>query len=264
MGVAIDTVAAFVTNSTPLINATVSPGDSFTVRSFQSPAWARLEAIILKGGQVSFVRVVSPLLHDVSRGITFISAQAPTQVNLPQDVGQPLFSGDTLTPQLNSGGANSTVMAIQNYYSDVGGAAARLHSWGDISGLIKNIKPLEVDCVASATIGTWADTPITTTENLLHANTDYAVLGYNVDAAVAVVAIRGQDTGNLRIGGPGTPLQDTSVDYFIDADARHSGPHIPVINAANAPSTAVSILDNVVSTATKVQLILAELSSPVS
>lgn len=261
MGVAIDTVGGFITNTVALANATVSPGDSFTTRAFQDPAWARLEAVIFKGGQSVTARVLSPVFHDAVRGLTFISAQAPTQITMPQDVGQPIRPNDALTFQLLSGAANSSVGALQFYYQNLGGVSARLFSWGDLSGLIKNIKPLEVDCVASATIGTWADTAITATENLLHANTDYAVLGYTVDVACAVVAVRGGDTGNLRIGGPGSILQDTTTDYFIDADSRHSGPHIPVINAANAGNTVVSVLDNAAATAVKVQLLLAELSS---
>jgi hypothetical protein len=264
MGVAMDMAAGFVTNQVALTGVTVSPGDSLTVRNFDPPAFARLEAVIMKGGQSVTVRITSPMFHDVSRGLTFISAQAPTQVQLPQDIGQPLRAQDTLIMQLLSGAANSTMAVLQNYYSDLGGASARLHSWGDISGLIKSIKPIEVDCVSSATIGTWVDTGITATESLLHATTDYAILGYQVDVAVAAVAVRGQDTSNLRVGGPGSTLQDTTVDYFIDADSRHSGPHIPVFNSANAGSTVVSVIDNAASTAVKVQLICAELTQSVN
>lgn len=261
---AIDTVGAFITNTAALGNATPSPGDSFNTRAFQDPNTAKLEQIILKGTGARTVRVTSPVFHDAVRGITFISAQAPTQMNMPQDVGQSIRPNDALTVQLNSGAADSTVAALGFYYSQLPGVNARLYNYGDIAGLIKNIKPVEVDCVASANIGTWVDTSITATENLLHANTDYAVLGYNVDVAVAVVAIRGGDTGNLRIGGPGSVLQDTTVDFFIDMADRHSVPHIPVINAANAGNTVVSVLDNAAGTAVKVQLILAELAQNLS
>ena len=261
MGAAIDTVAGFVTNAAALTNATVAPGDTFTVRNFMSPATARLEAVILKGTVASTVRILSPLFHDPVRGLTFISAQAPTQITMPQDVGQPLQPNDALTMQLAGSGAASTVGVFQHYYTDLPGVSARLHAWGDIVGLVKNIKPLEVDCVSSATIGTWSDTLITATETLLHANTDYAVLGFNLDVACAAIALKGTETGNLRIGAPGTVLQDTSVDYFIGIDGERPGPHVPVINAANAGSTFVSVIDNAASTAVKVQLILAELTS---
>lgn len=264
MGRAIDTVLAQVTNSTPIIAATVATGDTLTVRSFNPPGQAFLEQIVSKGGQSVTTRVISPLMHDNVRGITATSAQAPMQFALPQEAGQALNSQDTLSLLGNSGGANSSVFALINYYTDLGGASARLYSWGDISGLINYIKPVSIACTASATIGQWSDTLITATENLLKANTDYAILGYQVDVACAVVAVKGPDTSNLRVGAPGTVLQDTTTDYWLEESARTGRPHIPVINAANSNATFASVADNAASTAVNVQLILAELSQNIS
>ena len=258
---AIDTVLGQVTNQVALTPITVAPGNTLTVRSFQSPAQAYLEDVIIKGGQSVTARVVSPFFHDTTRGITVISAQAPTMRTLPRQAAQLLTSQDTLTVSLLSGAANSSVVALRNYYTDLGAPGARLHSWGDVSGLIGDIKPVEIDVTASATIGFWNDTAITTTENLLRANTDYAILGYTVDVACAVVALSGQDTGNLRISGPGSVLQDVTVEYFVQLSNETGRPHIPVINAANVNNTVVSVADNAASTAVKVQLIMAELSS---
>lgn len=260
MGLALDVNVGQVTNSVALVNVTPASGDTFTVRNFNNPASARLENIIIKGGQVTTGRVLSPMFHDNVRGITALSAQAPTQFTLPRESGQPLTAQDVLTVQANSGAANSSVIALQSYYSDLPGVSQRLHSWSDIAGLVRSIKPVEVDVVASATIGNWSDTVITATENLLHANTDYALLGYAVDTACAVVAIKGPDTSNLRCGGPGSVLQDTTANYFVELSDYHGAPHVPVFNSANAGSTFVSVVDNAAGTAVKVQLILAELS----
>ena len=256
----IDTVIGQVTNSVALTNVTVAPGDSLVVRSFSAPNKAFLDNITVKGGQSVTARLTSPYLHDTTRGITVISAQAPSLRTLPRQAAQLLSSQDAMVLQALSGGANSTLVALHTYYTDLGASDARLHSYGDIAGLIGPVKPVEVDVTASATIGQWNDTAITATENLLKANTDYAVLGYSVDVACAVVALKGQDTGNLRIGGPGTPLQDVSAEYFIQMDRETGRPYIPVINAANVNNTFVSVADNAASTAVKVQLILAELS----
>lgn len=259
MPLAIETVGAFITNTAALSPATTSPGDTTQVRNFGAAAQAFLEQIIIKGGQTTTAQVKSPLFHDNVNGIQVKTAQAPSQYTLSPYAAQPLKAQDNLAFQLNSGGANSSIMAIQNYYTDLPGATARLHSWGDISGLIQNILMLEVDCAASGTVGTWADTTFTSFENLLKANVDYAVLGYQVDVACAVVAIKGADTSNFRVGGPGTPLQDTSVNYFVRQSNDTGRPHIPVFNAANAPATFVSVLDNAANTAVKVQLVLAQL-----
>lgn len=262
MGKAIDTVLGQVTNQVALTALTLASGDSLTVRNFDPPANAYLEGVIFKGGQSVTTRVLSPLFHDVARGLTYISAQAPTQFTLPREAGQRLQPQDTLQVQSLSGGANSTVVALQNYYENLGGSGARLVSWEDLSGNIVNIKPLEIDVVASATIGQWNDMSITTTENLLKANTDYAVLGYEVDVACLCIAIRGGDTGNLRVGAPGSVLQDTTQDYFIEISQKTGRPHIPVISAANVNNTTVSVADNAASTAVKVQLILGQLGTP--
>ena len=260
MGLAIDTVVGHVVNAGATVTAvTVASGDSLTVRSFGPGAYARLERVIRAGASSGIVQVRSPMFHDNVRGIRFTSAEDPTVLLLPPEVGQPLTSQDTLIAEMTGGTAETDLAALVVYYSNVLGTSARLHSWGDISGNVKSIKPLEVDCTASATIGTWVDTVATETENLLHANTDYAVLGYVTDVNCAVVGIKGQETGNLRICGPGTTVTDDTSDYFVKWSNRENTPHIPVINAANIGSVYASVVDSNASTAVKVQLILAEL-----
>lgn len=261
MGLAIDTVLGQVTNSVALTGITVAPGDTLQVKQFSDQSKAVLENVIIKAGQAATARILSPVFHDPVRGITLISAQAPTTISLPREVGQSLTRGDVLIAQLTSGAANSSVLALQHYYEDMAGVDANLVHWSDISGYIDSIKPLEIDVAASATIGAWNDTALTTTENLLHANKYYAVLGYNVDVACAVVAFRGPDTGNLRVSGPGTTLQMVTADYFASESDRTSRPHIPVFQANNAGGTTVSVADNAAGTAVKVQLILAELDA---
>jgi hypothetical protein len=260
----LDTVLTQVTNQTALTNVTVAPGDSLTVRAFRSPQQAFLDDIVLKGGQSVTGRLTSPYLHDTTRGITVLTAQAPSVETINNYASQALSSQDPMVLQALSGAANSTIAALLTYYTDLGASDARLHLFGDIAGLINQIKPVEVDVTASATIGAWNDTLITTTENLLKANTDYAVLGYIVDVACAVVAIKGQDTGNLRCGGPGSVLSFVTNTYFVDKSNTLGRPYIPVINAANVNNTFVSVADNAASTAVKVQMQLAELAQTVT
>lgn len=260
----IDTVLAEVTNSAALTPVTVANGDSLTVRSFAPPAQAFLDDVVIKGGQATTARLLSPYLHDTTRGITFTTAQAPSTRLVPRYTSQPLASQDNMVLQGNSGAANSSLFALINYYTDLGASDARLYMPGDVTGLITEVKPVEVDCAASATIGQWTDTLITTTENLLKANTDYAVLGYVVDVACGVVGLKGQDTGSLRICGPGSVLTYDTAEYFLQKSLDTGRPYVPVINAANANNTSVSVADNAASTAVKVQLILGELSRNLS
>lgn len=260
MGRAIDTVLGQVTNQVALTAITVAPGDTLQVKQFNDGSKTKLENVIVKGTAARTARILSPLLHDPVRGLTFVTAQAPSVFSMPAPIGQPLTKGDLLTVQLTSGAADSSAVAIQNYYEDMQGADASLYSWEDIAAYIDNIKPLEVDVTASATIGQWNDLALTTTENLLHANEYYAVLGYAVDVACLCVAVRGPDTGNLRVGGPGSVLSFETSSYWVDLSTKTGRPHIPVFNSNNAGSMTVSVADNAASTAVKVQLILAELS----
>lgn len=261
MGLALDTVLAKVTNSTALTGATVAPGNSFTVRSFDKPATAKLETVLTKGAAAHAVRIASPLLYNDTEAIQFTTAQAPASFNFPPDVGQPLNSQDTLAVQAASGSADSTALAYSVYYSDVTGAQANLKQWGDISGVIESMHTVEVDVTASGTIGQWNDTVITTTQNDLKANRWHALLGYVVDVACLCVAFSGTDTSSMRVSGPGSVLTDDTSDWFIRQSTHHGTPHIPVFNAANKDTTFVSVADNAASTAVKVQLILALLSN---
>ncbi|HEX3513865.1 MAG TPA: hypothetical protein VHT26_07690 [Trebonia sp.] len=259
---AIDTIVGHAANpSTTYTTVTMNTGDSASVRSFPDTSMARLERITRGGATSGAARVFSPLMHDGIRGITFTSSQNPAVYAMPQYAPQRVYPQDSLTIQVTGGTAETDLAALTIYYDSLPGSDARLHNWGDIQSLIQYIKPVEVDVTNSATIGAWTDTVITTTENILKANRDYAVLGYITDVAQSVVGIKGSETGNLRICGPGTTLTEDTSNYFIDVSMREGTPHIPVINSANAPSIFVSTADVVASSTPKVQLILALLSS---
>jgi hypothetical protein len=259
---AIDTVVGAATNPGAAFTAvTFDSGDSGVVRNFAQTDSAYLERITRVGGTSGAARILSPLLHDNVRGITFTSAESPTHYLMPQQRGERLNPQDTLTVQVTGGAAETDVVALSIYYSNLPGATARLYNWSDIMPLIAHIKPMEVDCTNSATKGAWTDTVITTTENLLKANTDYAVLGYVTDISQAMVGLKGTETGNLRVCGPGATLTDTTTNFFVEWSQREGTPHIPVFNAANSGSTFVSTCDITASTTPKVQLILAQLSS---
>ncbi|MGH7239409.1 MAG: hypothetical protein ACREHG_04995 [Candidatus Saccharimonadales bacterium] len=262
MGLALDTVLASVTNQGATAGAvTFATGNSGTVRSFASPATAKLQNVFLKGAALSEVNISSPLIYNDVKAIDFKSSQGPASYTLPPDVGQMLQSQDTLSVKASSGTADSTAVAYQNYYTDLSGAAAKLYNWGDISGVIEHLHTVEIDVTASATIGAWNDTVITTTQDDLKANRWHAVLGFIVDVACLCVAFSGTDTSSLRVSGPGTIRTDDTSDWFIRQSAHHGTPQIPIFNSANKDTTYVSVADNAASTAVKVQLVTALLSS---
>ena len=259
---AIDTIAGKAVNPSSTFTAvTFASGDSGTVRNFAQTDTAFLERITRAGASSGAVRVISPLLHDNVRGITFNANDNPTAFTRPKGRGQVLRPQDTLAVSLTGGTAETDLALLSIYYTNLPGADARLKNWGDIQGLIKNVKPVEVDITNSATIGAWTDTLITTTENLLKANTDYAVLGYTTDTLQSMIGIKGIETGNLRVAGPGNLRTEDTSYYFVDWSNNEGTPHIPVINAANANGIFVSTIDTVTSSTAKISITLAEMSS---
>lgn len=264
MGIAIDTVAGSVANPGAAFTAVVAAGgDSFTVRAFQSPDYARLERIIRGGATSGGVRVRSPRLHDNVTGIKFVTSQTPSIMLLPRQFGQPLYPVDQLVVEVTGGAAETDAAALGIYYSNLGGVNARLHSWGDVAGNIAELKTITV-AVATGAVGTWVDTAINATEDLLKADNDYAVLGFTVDVATMCVGLKGIDTGNLRICAAGTTDTSDTAEQFIQQGEREGTPHIPVINSNNKANTFVSTFHNGATQNVNVELILARLNNRLS
>lgn len=258
MGLGIDTVLGKATNPGATATAlTMSSGDSLTVRNFDPPAAAYLEKVTRAGTSTSTIQIKSPTLHDNVEGIQYISPETPSQFFFPKGQAQVLRAQDNLTVTTTGGTNETDIVALSIYYTDLPGINARLRMPADVSPHIQQYKVLNVAVTTSATTGTWNDTVITTTEDLLIANRDYAVLGYLTDVAVGLVGVKGIDTGNLRVAGPGTASSRDTTNFFLEWSERENRPHIPIINSANKGSIFVSAADFAASTAVKVQLILA-------
>lgn len=262
MGLAIDTVGLTFTAAsaaTTTYQALVAAnGDSLTVRSFNPPATAMLEEILYDASTVNAIRVRSPMFHDDVQGVRFTPGVTPIRYQFASQAPQSLVSADTLIAEVNDQTASAVYVAgLRIYYSDLIGAAARLKNPGDVLGNVKSIKPVLVT-VTTPTAKVWTDTAITTTENLLHANTDYAVLGYLSDSATCLVGVKGQETSNLRVCGSGeTNLYDTS-DLFVQLSNHLGTPHIPVFNSQNASNYYVSVYPRA-NTTLNITLVLAEM-----
>jgi hypothetical protein len=264
---AIDTVGFFATAgaASPFpTTLAAAPGDSLSIRNFPAGQYAQIEALLYSAGGSQRVRVVSPNLHDNQTGITFEPLEVPAAFLLAAPFSINLQANDQLAVQGGIAAAGTISGALQIYYSSLPGISARLHSWGDISGNIRYIKSVEVDLSAIA-VGAWTDTLITTTENQLHANKDYAVLGYQCATALDVVGFKGSATGNLRVCGPGASTTLDISEYFVYMSEENNLPYIPVFNSDDRFAAYVSAFNHVAvgGAAAHVYLILAELINPV-
>lgn len=266
MGLAIDTVLFDVHNAATtaagLTTATPATGDTANVRSFDRPAYASVDALLMQGSGTRQARLISPRMHDNVTGFTFQSAESPAQFLFPPEFGQPLYSVDALTLSLDAAASSDTVAALVNYYSDLRGISADLRKWADIKPNIVNLKSMQVACVSAATIGQWTDTVITTTENQLKADYSYALLGFETNAALLCMGIKGPATGNLRVCAPGSTETLDITSYFIEMERRHGRPYIPVFKANDRGNTFISVAANTASVNANVYAILAQLALP--
>jgi hypothetical protein len=263
-GVAIDTVAFGALNpgAAPAVdNAVVAPGDSKTVRNFAVTSRARLDFVCRQGATAGFVGIKSPRFHDVSRGLQWILSETPSTRLMPPETGQPVYGADVMQLTVSGGGAEVDGGALGIYYQDLPGSAALLKNPGDILPNVVNIKPTEVDCAVSAVANAWVDTAVNVTENLLKANTWYAVLGYETDTACGAAGVKGPETGNLRVCGPGAISGTILGDYFVWMSERHQAPYIPVFNANNRGNFFACINTIAVAGTIKLTLNLAELAA---
>lgn len=245
------------------VASVANSGDTLSVRNYAPGSKAYLAYLARMGATAGFAQVRSPLMHDNVQGIRITPNESPSIFAIPAASNQQLQPQDTLIPSVSGGAAETDLVFYCVWYQNLGGASARLRNFSDIDPIVKSVKPIQVAVTTSATIGAWQDTLITTTENLLHANTDYAVLGYSANVALAAVAVKGIDTGNLRIGGPGATQEFPTTQFFYWMAQQTGDPWIPVINAANANGTFVSTAAATASVAAIVELMVAELTQSV-
>lgn len=265
-GKAVDSVLYFSTqagaSAFPTLLA-VTPGDSTTIRGVVGESKVRMMALITESDAVgNKFRVTSPLLHDNVTGLTWVAPENPSQFLIPEYASVELNQLDTLTVNGQCGGATTITAVVVISYDDIRGTDADLYRWHDISGDIKYIKAVEVDLAAIA-VGAWTDTAITNTEDQLHANKSYAVLGYSVTPAVTAVGVKGLATGNLRMCGPGFPGTISLSDYFVEMSEYHQMPYIPVFQANDRRAFFVSACNTAAlgAGAAKVSLVVAELKT---
>jgi hypothetical protein len=261
---AVQSVGGFVTNTgaTPLAfpqTASPSPGDTFAIQNFALESEAYLVGLWAKSSGPLTVRIRSPKLHDVAEALR-VRIPANTVLDmLGLQLRARVYPQDNLIVEVGDVPANSTVaLNLQLYYRDLPGIQARLATWGEVAGRIEYLLGQVVTTAAPGTPGTWGpgDRIVKNYDNL-RVNRDYAILGYILDATIVGVAVRGTDTGNLRVGGPGhTDLRETR-EFYKDSSERLGTPFIPVFNSANRLSFLVDVLDTVANTAVNVTFILA-------
>ena len=100
---------------------------------------------------------------------------------------------------------------------------------------------------------------INAASDLLRANTDYAVMGMACRTPVHAMTLRGPDTGNVRIGVPGTLRGEIQTGFFMLQSRAHGLPFVPVINSGNKNATFLEVATDENAGTFNVTLFLCEL-----
>lgn len=242
---------------TAVTNAT---GDSLSVRSTAQGTNAWLLNQWALGATAGTVRVRSPRMHDNVQGVRTGYAAADPRPLMDWYSDQPLYALDTLIVEQSGGGAETDCESILVYYDDLPGSNARLVTWDQIKGRQMQKLTVEISLTTGGTAGDYGgSTALNATFDLLIGGVDYAILGYVTPASILTVGIKGPDTGNYRVGGPGHVQRDETRNWFVWLAETSGKATIPIINAANKASTFLDVVDTATATARTIDLIVARL-----
>jgi len=175
---------------------------------------------------------------------------------------QPIFPSDVLSVQVKATASDDVVLTMLIYYEELPGINARLASSQYVKSNMKNLVGINVQTTAGDGVYGTA-VALNANDNRLHANSDYALLGFTATLPIASCVINGIDTGNLNVGGPvlADPGIDASMFVRYDLGYPQSGGLLPVINSNNAGSTVIKTLGTDQTTG-NVDVWMAELKTP--
>lgn len=263
MGMALELVTGFVTAAgATLTAATMAAGNTLAIRNapFGSPIW--LLNMWSDHQAAGIVQLRSPRLHDNVQGIRVRANISTVQPYLPAAFRQPLAPQDQLSLSIagsvTAGDIETAVLLV--YYEDLPGAAGRFIGQDELLSRSVDIVTVETAHTNLTTGGYSGEVALNSSFDLLKANTDYALMGYTCDIERAAVGIRGADTGNMRVGGPGDELgKDYTRSWFLDLAFRYGKAMIPVFNSANRAAILCDVADDENALAGRVIWIFAEL-----
>jgi len=263
MGAALEVLTGFATApGTTFTALTMASGNSATIRNARLEADIRLLQLWADNQVAGAFRVRSPKLHDNVQGLRFDVTVGDVAPLWPWAAGQRLYAQDAMVLEISGSAVAGDIetAGLLIYYEDLPGTAARFLGIEELGRRYVNIVTVENTLALGTAGGYSGEEAINAEFDLLKANTDYALIGYTVDAECAVVGWRGVDTGNLRVGGPGNEtLRHVTSEWFLRLTRAHGIPLIPVFNSANRAGVLIDGAQDENGTDTTLTSILAEL-----
>lgn len=238
-------------------------GDSLTVKN--SKTAPRIIAWNACQQGAGFQQLVFPSGHDTTRntrvtvpglvGTGAVDFTLPFGIQIevqPQEVLSLTVAGSATAGDVELG-------YFLVYYDDLPGMAARLISYDDVMRMGKKFLTVQAT-INGAAAGYTGSELITADSDLLHANTDYAIIGIETATDVAGVTIVGPDTSNVKIACPGMSTKSEICGQYFGMLSRATGlKTVPVINSGNKANTFIGLIQNEVNANVQVSLNLVML-----
>lgn len=230
--------------STASVALAAAPGDSLTIKNGTAARCLAIWADLQGAGVIQLIRPTSG--HDTTRDLRFELAASQIELLTALGIAFPLAPQETLLPTITGSvvaGDVDTVVMLNEYDNLNGLGDQRLLGWDEVERRMENLVTLDVTIAAAVGPAFAAsEETIFADSDLLKANREYAIIGYRVRQECAAVYVKGPDTSNLRIGGPGNDLQgEVTAQWFAMLSRAYGRPMIPVVNIGNKGSTVVGV-----------------------
>lgn len=240
---ALELIGGFVTApSTTLTAVTMMAGNTLQVRNSAPDKPVALIGAWARNQGAGVLRIRSPSLHDNVQGMRFGAVVNKPRQLVAIPAKQSLKPQDLLTVELSGSATAGDIEQafLLTYYDDLPGIEGRFLTAEEFYGLNCVLTTIE-NTLALGTGGGWSGEEALNAEySLLRANTDYALLGYQVSVNCGAVRWRGTDFGNLGVGGPGDAENAQLTNrWFVDLATATGLALIPIINSANLSSVLI-------------------------
>jgi hypothetical protein len=234
---ALELISGYVTApDTTITGLTMCSNNSKTVRNAPLDSMVRLLSAWATSQTAGILQIRSPRLHDNVDGIQFNTVADNNKILFPLGANQKLVSQDVLSIGLSgSATAGDIEMAsLLIYYDDLPGVEGRFINAEELKSRTKQIMSVTNTLALSTTGDYTGSEAINAEEDNFKANTDYALIGYQVSAQCGCVRWSGSDIGNLGVGGPGNAADnDATSTWFKKLSEEFGLSLIPVFNSAN-------------------------------
>jgi hypothetical protein len=246
---ALDTVSATGTAiGAALAALTAVTGDSLTIKNaalssdvFLLSAWADVQV-------AGIARIHSPKFHDNTDAIRTRTRLNCLEPLLPWGVPERLTPQDTEIVELQGSTVAGDIESVTQliYYADLPGQSARFISPDQLKQRAQHLFGNRLAITVGSTAAYTGARAINADQDLLKANTDYALVGMTTDLRVGAICLRGPDTGNLRVSCPGGADVQGAMKrgawFFRELSLMYGLPLIPIINSANKGATQIDVL----------------------